>query len=188
MKGRSASREASVPSTLTWRLTLDKSSPEPKGAGSCFREPPGSVTSVPAARPQTGEDDMPLSDEDIQAIRTIHRGWLHEELAGNAQGVLEFCTDDVVWIPASGPLLRGKAEIRRWLRQDQPDIKSLRVSDPEIEGSGSFAYKLSTYSSSFVTPGGSEVVTVEGAHLWILRKDRADRWLVALLTWTSTGG
>lgn len=127
-----------------------------------------------------------LPDREINAIKAVHSDWLEHELAGNAEGVLELCTEDAIWLPADGSILKGKAEIRRWLGEPGPPIKELRVDEPQIAGSGSFAYKFSTYSTSYLSSGSSELTRVAGTHLWILHKGQAGAWRVVLATWTST--
>ena len=94
-------------------------------------------------------------EQDVRAIQDIHHRWLSVERKGNPVGVLQWCTEDVRWIPPDSPLLAGKEAIRKWLESDKVEIKSLEVANLQIRGSGSLAYKTGDYSTSYVEPHSS---------------------------------
>jgi uncharacterized protein (TIGR02246 family) len=130
------------------------------------------------------ESSTVLDDADLQAIRRLEQRWLAEELAGNASAVLEFCTDDVVWMPPSERTLRGKAAVRAWLAGPPPRIEDLQLSNVRIEGDGSVACKVADYQARYVPDGSSDPVTSAGSHVWVLRRGADSTWRVALLAWT----
>lgn len=125
-------------------------------------------------------------EQDVRAIQDIHYRWLSEERQGNPVGVLQWCTEDVRWIPPDSPLLAGKEAIRKWLESDKVEIKSLEVANLQIHGSGSLAYKTGDYSTSYVEPHSSEIYRVSGTHLWVLHKSSDQEWQVAVVAWNST--
>jgi ketosteroid isomerase-like protein len=43
---------------------------------------------------------MPLSNEDVRAIEAVDKQWIELEKSGNATAVLDYCADDIVWMPA----------------------------------------------------------------------------------------
>ena len=105
-------------------------------------------------------------EQDVRTIRDIHHHWLSEERRGNPVAVLQWCTDDVRWIPPDSPVLAGKEAIRKWLESNKMEIKSLESTNLQITGSGSVAYKTGDYSTTFVDPNNSEIYRVSGTHLW----------------------
>ncbi len=125
-------------------------------------------------------------EQDVRAIQDIHHQWLNEERRGNPVAVLQWCTEDVRWIPPDSPVLAGKEAIRKWLKTDEVEIKSLEVTNLQIHGSGSVAYKTGDYSTSYVEPHSSEIYRVKGTHLWVLHKSSDDEWKVAVVAWNST--
>lgn len=129
-----------------------------------------------------GEAMSELSNRDLQEIRDLHDRWIARELEGDALGVLQLCIDDVQWLVPNSGLLVGKEAARELLAEPGVEIREIQTADIRIRGSGSFAYKTSTYSTRYVVAGSSEVKVTRGTHLWILRKTDGE-WQVALVTW-----
>ena len=128
---------------------------------------------------------MDLSKEDLQQIEDLHDRWIACELAGDAQGVLRLCTDDVQWLVPDRGLLVGKEAARALLAEPGAEIRAIETADVRIRGGGSFAYKTSNYNTRYAAADGSEVRVNKGTHLWILRKTDGE-WQVALVTWQAT--
>jgi ketosteroid isomerase-like protein len=131
-----------------------------------------------------GADQMFLSDTDIGAIRILERRWLSEELAGNLAGVLELCSEDIMWLPPGLPALAGKTAIRTWLKHPKARIEEIRLSNVKIHGNGSLAYKVADFCTRYVPTGSSSSETIMGNHLWILRRAPQSFWQVTLVAWT----
>ena len=129
-----------------------------------------------------GEAMSELSNRDLQDIRDLHDLWIAKELEGNALGVLQLCTDDVQWLAPGLEILVGKEAARELLAEPSVEIREIQTADLRIRGSGSFAYKTSTYRTRYAADGSSEVRVTSGTHLWILRKTDGE-WQVALVTW-----
>ena len=126
-----------------------------------------------------------LSVDDLQAIEAVHRRWIAAENSGNPKAVLELCTDDVEWIPPTEPALKGKQAIDAWLDRPSVSIRDLRISNLRIDGSGSVAYKLAEFETTYVPTGAADAVTVRGTHLWVLHRIAGGSWRVAVATWNS---
>ena len=129
-----------------------------------------------------GEAMSELSNRDLQDIKDLHDLWIAKEVEGDAVGVLELCTDDVQWLAPGLEILVGKDAARNLLVEPSVEIREIQTGDLRIRGSGSFAYKTSTYSTRYAADGSSEVRVISGTHLWILRKTDG-QWQVALVTW-----
>jgi uncharacterized protein (TIGR02246 family) len=125
-----------------------------------------------------------LHGEDIEAIEKLHDRWIDAERSGDFQATLELCTNDVVWLPPNSAPLLGKEAIRQWLGTAQPEIKNLDLRGLRIRGSGSVAYKLCDYSTTYVAPGSFEVRRGEGTHLWVLHRWEDASWKVAVVSWS----
>ena len=125
-----------------------------------------------------------LSTDDVREIKDIHRRWIAEEISGNNVGVLQFCTEDVMWMPPDARGLRGKETIARWLAGPTVDIRSLDVFNLEIHGSGGIAYKSCDYRTSYSVAAEQKVRVMRGTHLWVMRKIEGDAWRVAVVAWS----
>ena len=125
-----------------------------------------------------------LDYADVQAIRSLEQRWLTEEVAGNAGAILEFCTDDVVWMPPTERAVRGKTAVRAWLAEPLARIEDLHVSNVRIDGDGSIAYKVADYQTRYVPDGSTHPVTNAGSHVWVLCRGADSTWRVALVAWT----
>jgi uncharacterized protein (TIGR02246 family) len=125
-----------------------------------------------------------LDYADLQAIRSLEQRWLAEELAGNASAVLEFCSDDVVWMPPTERALHGKAAVQAWLLGPAARIEHLDLCNVRIDGDGSVAFKSADYQTRYVPAGSTHPVTRAGSHVWVLRRRADSTWRVALVAWS----
>ncbi|HEV2245581.1 MAG TPA: nuclear transport factor 2 family protein [Terriglobia bacterium] len=130
-----------------------------------------------------GEIQGSLSEPDVEAIRLLERRWLAEELAGNLNGVLELCSDDIVWLPPGFPALKGKSAIRIWLEHPDSRIEDITLSNVSLYGNESIAYKLADFRTRYVPAGSTSSVEIKGNHLWILRRNRQSVWQVVVVAW-----
>lgn len=134
---------------------------------------------------QYGENQGSLSGPDVEAVRLLERQWLSEELAGNLNGVLELCSDDIVWLPPGLPALAGKTAIRTWLEHPKGRIEEISLSNVRLHGNESIAYKLADFRTRYVPAGSSSSVAIKGTHLWILGRNRQSVWQVVLVAWST---
>jgi ketosteroid isomerase-like protein len=125
-----------------------------------------------------------LSTDDVEAIIKIHNAWLDAERVGDTAGVVKFCTPGVIWIPPNEAALEGQAAIRDWLATTEAKVISLEVSDVQVRGSSTVAYKRGNYRTSYLAEGNSEAKTISGTHLWILIKSETAGWRVDVVTWS----
>jgi uncharacterized protein (TIGR02246 family) len=126
-----------------------------------------------------------LSDEDRFAIETLHTEWLNAELRRDASALLQLCIAAPVWLPPNEAPLCGRAAILRWLEeQAHATVRRIDIDDLTIAGLGPFAWKLATFRTTVEGPPdeGAEIVT--GVHAWLLQRDDAGVWRIAVVTWT----
>jgi ketosteroid isomerase-like protein len=130
-----------------------------------------------------------LSAEDRFAIAALHHEWLNAELRRDTAAMLQVCTAAPIWLPPNEAPLCGRAAILGWL-EDQPHatVRSIDIDALAISGIGSFAWKLATFRTTFEDPANRGVGVVTGTHGWLLQRDEAGTWRIAIVTWTAAAG
>ncbi|MFK3739603.1 nuclear transport factor 2 family protein [Massilia sp. TN1-12] len=66
--------------------------------------------------------------------------------AGDNEGFLSFCTDDIVWSTVGGETLRGKQAVRDWMTKEYVAPPSFTVE--RLVAEGDFVVALGTIASS----------------------------------------
>jgi uncharacterized protein (TIGR02246 family) len=117
---------------------------------------------------------------DEHAIRDIVARWHSATAAGDVDTVLGLMTDDVVFLVAGRPPMRGRDAFERGLRGllTQHRIES-SGEIREIGISGSLAYCWSELSVRVIPISGGHTTTRAGDALSILRKQADGSWRVA---------
>lgn len=126
-----------------------------------------------------------ITEQDLNAIKELHRLWLEKEVTGNSSELLDHCTDNIRWIPPDSAPINGKTEIAKYLQTIKVDIQNIAANKLEIQGTESLAYLTCDYRTEYLAEGHSEVHEATGTHLWVLEKSPAGVWLVALVAWSS---
>jgi ketosteroid isomerase-like protein len=119
-----------------------------------------------------------LATADIDVVRQLEQQWLAAELAGNVAALLDLCCDDILFVPPSGPPIRGKVAIRNWLSMPQDRIEDIRLTPITLDGDASVAFKVATFETRLAS------TTVTGTHIWVLRRQPDSTWRVALVAWS----
>jgi ketosteroid isomerase-like protein len=126
-----------------------------------------------------------LSDQDRFAIETLHNDWLNAELRHDTSALLQLCTATPVWLPPSEAPLCGRAAILRWLEeQAHATVRRIDIDDLTISGLGPFASKVATFRTTVEGPADEDPEIVTGMHAWLLQRDDAGAWRIAVVTWT----
>lgn len=127
-----------------------------------------------------------LSTEDRSAIEALHGEWLNAELRRDAPALLKLCTAAPVWLPPNEAPLCGTAAILGWLEhQPHAAVRRVDIHDLAISGLGSFAWKLAAFRTTLEGPADADVTVVTGVHGWLLQRDEAGAWRIAVVTWTA---
>jgi len=118
--------------------------------------------------------------DDEHAIRDVVVRWHSATAAGDVDTVLGLMTDDVVFLVAGRPPMRGRDAFERGLRGllAQHRIES-SAEIKEIVISGSLAYCWSELSVRVIPISGGNATTRAGDALSILRKQADGSWRVA---------
>lgn len=118
-------------------------------------------------------------------ILRVQADWITHEQNGHQDAVLEYCSDDVVWLVPELGAVYGKDAIRQWLsEQEGPPIGSIELSEVRIEVSGLHAVKTANFETTILADNGTVETFISGTHLWVLRKSMPERrWQVTHLSW-----
>ena len=124
-----------------------------------------------------------LTEDAVQEIERIHSGWIEFEVAGDYDGLLGLCADDIeLWPPDAQPVL-GRAAVSAQLVRWTTRIRGIEITDRHIRGSNEIAYLTASYKTTFSSAQDPTRRQVVGSHLWILEK-RAGKWVVTLVSWS----
>jgi uncharacterized protein (TIGR02246 family) len=124
-----------------------------------------------------------LSPDDRRAIEQVHGAWLDAELRGDASALLDLCASSPVWLPPGAPPVVGRTAIREWLAsQPAAEIRRIDIRNLTIAGSGVLAVKTAGFVTTVAAIGGDAQV-FHGSHVWVLRRDEAGVWRVAVVAW-----
>ena len=76
-----------------------------------------------------------LTKDTIEAIERLHSAWIELEVAGEAQGLLVYCAEDIELRPPDGPSVYGRDAVLAYLVEGTAPIHSIEISDRRICGS-----------------------------------------------------
>jgi ketosteroid isomerase-like protein len=82
-------------------------------------------------------DAIGLTADDVAAIRGTIEPWRNACVQRDWDGLLEMCTDDIVFLPPNEPTVEGGG-VRRWL-DNFPAIKAMALEIDRVEGAGHLA-------------------------------------------------
>ena len=113
---------------------------------------------------------------DEQSIRDLIARWREATLSGDLSRVLELMAEDVVFLTAGRPPMRGRAEFASRAAGNPPGMK-VEQEIEEIRVEGNFAYAWTRLTVAMTPPGG---VTARrsGQTLSIFRKEADGRWVL----------
>jgi ketosteroid isomerase-like protein len=122
-----------------------------------------------------------LDADDRKTLRTlIEDEWTAGCVARDWDKVLAMCAEDIVYMPADQPALRGHAELRSWLDQFPPILTFTQPLE-ELEGDAGLAVARATFRGTIAV--GQDEVPVSGKVLCSLRKAPTGAWLARRVCW-----
>jgi ketosteroid isomerase-like protein len=126
-----------------------------------------------------------LTKDTIQTIERLHSAWIDLEVAGEVQGLLAFCAEDIELRPPDGPSVYGRDAVLAHLVEGTAQIHSIEISDRHICESSEGVSLTANYRTTFSLEGDPAPRQAVGSHRWELRK-QAGRWQVFLVSWSSS--
>lgn len=116
---------------------------------------------------------------DEQAIRDLVALWHSATAAGDVDAVLALMAEDVVFLVAGHPPMRGRGSFESGLRKL---LSTHRIESTgevkEVAVSGDLAYCWTELTVRIVPQSGGGAVTRAGSALSILRKQAGGAWIV----------
>jgi ketosteroid isomerase-like protein len=123
----------------------------------------------------------PLTAEDRAVIRrfTEHE-WPAAALARDWDRLLAMCANDITYMPADHPVLRGHLALREWFEQFPPIVKFTQPLE-EVVGQGNLAVGRATFAAA-VDVSGQRLEGTGKALCWF-GKDDSGKWLARAVCW-----
>jgi uncharacterized protein (TIGR02246 family) len=116
---------------------------------------------------------------DEQAIRDLVALWHRATAAGDVETVLGLMAEDVVFLVADQPPIRGRDSFERGLRGVLIEHRIESSGEiQEVEVAGDFAYCWNNLTVRIVPLSGGEVVVRKGPALSVFRKQPNGAWLL----------
>lgn len=114
---------------------------------------------------------------DEQAIRDVIDEWHRATNAGEVERILPLMSEDIVFLTAGNPPMRGRATFEQGLRSIlQTHRIESRGEIQELQVSGDLAYCWNQLNVKIVPRGGGEGMTRTGYALSVFRKQANGAW------------
>jgi uncharacterized protein (TIGR02246 family) len=118
-------------------------------------------------------------DRDEQMIRSLVQTWMDATLAGDLPRVLELMDDDVVFIGAGRPPMRGKEAFAAQSRAMEGQVRFEGKADiQEVRVFGDWAYSWVQLRVTAHSQDGSAPRTMAGPAMSILRRTPQGHWVM----------
>jgi uncharacterized protein (TIGR02246 family) len=118
-----------------------------------------------------------MSDE--QMIRSLVQTWMDASLAGDVPRVLELMDDDVVFLGAGRPPMRGKEAFAAQSRAMQGKVRfEGKAEVQEVRVFGDWAYSWVQLHVTVHPEDGSTPKIMAGPAMSILRRTPEGRWVM----------
>jgi ketosteroid isomerase-like protein len=108
--------------------------------------------------------------------------------ANASDSLLALVKEDVVLMPPSEPVLKGKAAVRTWYDHllSQLRTSSLKISDREVLIGGEWATELATFEWGLTPVSGGPAIIDRGSYVQVWHHEPGGGWLFAREIWNST--
>ena len=145
---------------------------------------------VQADRPQlmpmslVGKTGLPLAasvfmNPDEQAIRSLVATWFEATAAGDLPRVLELMAEDVVFLAAGRPAMRGRDGFAAASRAMEGRSRVEGTAEiQEVQVFGDWAYCWNQLTLTVRPAGGDATTRLTGPALSVLRKQADGRWVI----------
>jgi uncharacterized protein (TIGR02246 family) len=118
-------------------------------------------------------------DRDEQLIRSLVQTWMEASLSGDLPRVLDLMADDVVFIGAGRPPMRGKDAYAAQTRAMEGKVRfEGKVYVQEVRVFGDWAYSWVQLNVTVHPEDGSPPKIMAGPAMSILRRTPEGRWVI----------
>jgi uncharacterized protein (TIGR02246 family) len=129
------------------------------------------MTDIPGTKASNKPND------DLHAIQELTKAWLAAVQGKDLEQVLSMVTDDVIFLSASVPPIRGKDAVAALYRNMYARFDLVQTSAfEEVEVMGEWAYAWGSDSLVLIPLGGGTPIRLQGYGLTILQRQSDGSW------------
>jgi uncharacterized protein (TIGR02246 family) len=131
---------------------------------------------------------IPLSEDDVAAIRALGTSYAQSNLANDADAVAAVYATDAVEMPPNMPARVGNAAIRDAYAEFfglSVEVSEFTLTAVEIDGVDGMAFDRGTWTWTGTPPGMTEPVSENGKYLGVARRQEDGAWLWTSVIWNS---
>jgi ketosteroid isomerase-like protein len=123
---------------------------------------------------------------DKEAIEQNQATFVARGNAGDVDGVMMCCSDDVVMMPPNAPAVVGADAVRSWLTEFfEHFTPNLETHTENLVVEGDLAYARRSYTWTLTPKAGGEPIKESGKTVLIYKRDEDGAWKAALDIWSS---
>lgn len=118
-------------------------------------------------------------EADLRAIDAINQRDVQYALENDANKMMSQWTDDIVLLPAAGPIMRGRKAIAEAFEGvESPEIVEYVLDIQEVKVLGDHAYQWGTYRYGMRPRAGGETFRTSGKLMRILQRQPDRSWKI----------
>ena len=125
--------------------------------------------------------------EESEKLRELSREWSKVAATGNIDSLMTYCADDAIMMPPNKPPLKGKEEIRSYVKASG-QVPGFEISwepvSAYISDDGSMAYMIERNQIAYNDSLGNRVVE-HNKVVTVWRKDDEGNWKNVVDMWNS---
>lgn len=123
------------------------------------------------------------TDSAVERIAAVREEYIQAENAGDVEGILRTCKEDIVFIPPESPPVEGKEAAGEFLGGFLEAFSvDLDLSSNGVVVDGDLAYDWGTVSGT-MTPDGGESQAVSNSYLIVFERDDTGSWRQSKHVW-----
>lgn len=125
------------------------------------------------------------SSDAVDRITELRDAYVQAENAGDVEGILDTCGEDIVFMPPEGPPVRGIDAAREFLGEflNAFDI-TIELSRDEISVENGLAYEWGTVSGT-LTPPDADSQPVSNTYLIVYERGPEGAWTQSKHIWNA---
>jgi ketosteroid isomerase-like protein len=127
-------------------------------------------------------------DKTKKAIEDINATLVKASIAGDLDTIFTFYTDDIMYMPNYGPMIKGIAAVRNHEETMRAAGLKIHTMDFTVVGvwtCGNLVYEVGKYTISLTAPGTPEAVSDQGKYFTVWEKQPDGALKIKLEIWNT---
>lgn len=125
------------------------------------------------------------SDDEIKRLTELRNKYKRAENTGDVDGIMDTCSDDVVFIPPEAPPVNGADSVRGFFEEFLAAFDaSIELSRESIRVEDEVAYEWGTVSGSATGPEG-QTQSINNSYLIVYERGPDGTWNQSKHIWNS---